>query len=231
MSNDSKKIVSDFIQSVKLKKRTDIGKMISFPLDREYPLPEVRRLGDFIRRYDEIFDSSLTNEIVNSMDSDWREVGWRGIMLRYGDLWLDYDGRILAVNKLSAVETQRRQAMIEQEKGSLYPTLQDFKEPICLLETWKYRVRVDDLGNDNYRYSSWPLDSKMSSKPALVIEKGEVVPEGSGGNHFYKFKQGEYVYECYIIEMPWEDNSPPAILTVYRGGKVILSEDAKMITN
>jgi hypothetical protein len=230
MSKGNQQVVSDFIELVKGRKEKEIGKLITFPFDRMYPLPTVKNISEFLRRYDEIFDSSLTSEIVNSKLSDWSEVGWRGIMLLNGDLWLDYDGRIIAVINLSSVEKQKRKALIQQDKARLYPSIQNFIEPIFLLETLKYRIRIDDLGNNNYRYISWPLTGKMGTKPALVIENGEIIAEGSGGNHSYKFKQGDYVYECSIIVIGTEDD-PPARLTVSKGDKVILSEKAKIISN
>ena len=56
-------------------------------------------------------------------------------------------------------------------------------------------VRVDLLENRNYRYASWSKKSDLSDKPDLVINDGEIVyPDGSGGNHHFSFKNGEYNY-------------------------------------
>lgn len=183
---------------------------------------------EFLKRYTEVFDDSLTKMIVNSDPAkDWSAVGWRGIMLFNGELWLDYDGRLIAVRQ-STFEKSELEELIKTEKKALHVSIREFKQPICILETSKYRVRIDDLGNWNYRYAAWPLNSKMSDKPAMVLENGEFVPEGSGGNHSYKFKNSEYSYTCSIIVMG-EKGSPPALLTIYKGDKVILSQRAEMI--
>lgn len=68
----------------------------------------------------------------------------------------------------------------------------------------------------------------MSDKPDLIIEKGEYIPEGSGGNGRYEFKNGEYTYDCSMIVMGTDD-SPPAILTIYKDHKEILSQNATVI--
>ncbi|MNR56022.1 hypothetical protein D3C85_1765090 [compost metagenome] len=68
----------------------------------------------------------------------------------------------------------------------------------------------------------------MSEKPDLIIYRGNFVVEGSGGNHQYEFKKENYTYECAFI-IAGEKNVPLAKLTIYQGGKVILSQNAKII--
>jgi hypothetical protein len=228
-SKENLKIVTHFIKSIKNKNFDEICTGIYFPFAREYPIPEIKSKTEFIKRYREIFDDSLTKMIVKSdPNKDWSAVGWRGIMLLNGELWLDYDGKLIGVNYQSNFEKSELEELIKIEKKGLYASIKEFKQPICILETSKYRIRIDDLGGWNYRYVAWPLNGKMSEKPEIVLEKGEYVPEGSGGNHSYKFKNSGYVYECSIIVMG-EENSPPALLTIYKGDKVILSEGANLI--
>jgi len=226
---ENHKIIVEFIKNVKNGNFEEISSKMSFPFSRRYPIPEIKSKEEFLKRYSEIFDDSLIKRIVNSdPNKDWSEVGWRGIMFLNGELWLNYeDGRLMSVH-LSRFEENELTELIKTEKKNLYVSIQEFKQPICVLETSKYRIRIDDLGDWNYRYVAWPLNSKMSDKPKMVLEKGEYVPEGSGGNHSYKFKSSEYIYECSIIVMG-EETSPPAVLTIYKGDKVILSQSAEII--
>ena len=69
----------------------------------------------------------------------------------------------------------------------------------------------------------------MTDTPDLVIEKGVFVADGTGGNHYYDFKKGNFKYRCYFIVLA-EKDSPPAVLTVYQSGKEILSQDAKIVS-
>jgi hypothetical protein len=230
MSIDNRKVIIDFINCIKNKDKDELSIRILFPLGREYPIPDIKNKEEFLKRYAEVFDDSLTKMIVNSnLNTDWKVVGYRGKMLFNGILWLDYDGGLSGVNYQSKFERNEVYELNKIEKRGLYKSINEFKESICILETTKYRIRIDDLGGGNYRYVSWPLNSKMSDRPEMVLENGHYVPEGSGGNYSYKFKNAEYTYECSMIIMG-EDNSPPAFLTIYKGDSVILSQSAQMIT-
>ncbi|MBK5213268.1 MAG: SH3 domain-containing protein [Flavobacteriaceae bacterium] len=94
-----------------------------------------------------------------------------------------------------------------------------------LLQTSKYKIKIDDLGNDNYTYTAWPASSSMNDTPNLVIKGGERIKDGRGGNHYYLFTNGKYKYECWI-NIIGTDETPPANLLVYKNNDLILSEDA-----
>ena len=50
-----------------------------------------------------MFNDELTAVIASSnIDTDWDSVGWRGIMLNNGVMWVDTDGKIIAVNTQNA---------------------------------------------------------------------------------------------------------------------------------
>ncbi len=228
-NEDYKETVVEFINTIKNKKQVLLDSMIRYPLSRQYPLPDIKEKTEMGQRYNEVFDEPLLQKILNSDPAkDWSDVGWRGIMLNNGELWIDYDGSLLAVNHQSAWETKKRHELIEADRNRLHPSLQKYVEPICILRTKKFLIRIDDLGNYNYRYASWPVNKTMADRPDLVISKGELIFEGSGGNHHYQFKKGRYTYECGIVIMG-EDDSPPAYLAVTKGKKEILTQDADII--
>lgn len=223
------KCIQSVIDSVKTGKKEAIAAMISYPLKREYPLPDVVDKSDFIKRYDEIFDTTLKNEIAKSNPAkDWSDMGWRGMMLKQGIVWMDFDGHVTSINYQSQTEIDLKKKLIAAQKKELDSSIAFFHKPICVLETDKFRIRIDNLGNENYRYVSWPIEKAMSEKPDLIIYRGNLVVEGSGGNHQYEFKKENYIYECAFI-VAGEKNSPPAKLTIYQGDKVILSQNARII--
>lgn len=222
-------VVTAFINAVKSGNIEKLSSKISYPLKRAYPIPAIKNKQEFVKRYKEVFDDNLTKKIINSKpDTDWDDVGWRGIMLLNGELWLDTNGKLIAVNHQSRLEAKEQARLINAEKSSLHPSLVNFMQPVLVFETAQYRVRIDDLGNNNYRYASWPIKSKMSDKPKLVLSNGKWTPDGSGGNHNYEFKSGDYLYTCFITVMG-EKNSPPALLVISKAGKEILSQPAKKI--
>jgi hypothetical protein len=223
------KFIKSFIANVKSNNKEGVAGFISFPLRRDNPIPNVKNKTDFIKRYDQIFDTALKNEIIKSDPAkDWSEVGWRGIMLNQGTVWIDTDGKLISINHQSEYEKNFKKKLIASEKVKLHPSIAKFKAPEYILETSKFRIRIDDLGNDNYRYASWSGKKSMSEKPDLVITNGKWIPDGSGGNNYFDFKKGDYLYRCYIIALGTKD-SPPATLTITQKGKEILSQNAKIV--
>jgi hypothetical protein len=221
-------IILDFINCVKSQNKEKLSSKIRFPLKREYPIPPIKNKQEFLKRYNEVFDDYLTKKIIGSTLTEWNDVGWRGIMLLNGELWLDYDGKLISVNHQSVLEKKEKERIIKLEKNTLNPSIQAFKAPVLIFETTSYRVRIDDLGSFNYRYSSWPIKSKVSDEPALIIKNGKWTPDGSGGNHNYQFKNGGYNYICYINELDG-NNTPTAILVITKAGKEIFSQKSKRI--
>jgi hypothetical protein len=223
------KFIKSFIDNVKNVKKEAVADMIKYPFGRDYPIPSIKNKAEFVKRYDQIFDATLKNKIIKSNPAkDWSEMGWRGIMLDQGDIWIDTDGRLMSINYQSQYEKDLKDKLIAGEKGKLNPALANFKEPVCVLETSKFRIRIDDLGKDNYRYASWSLKQSMSEKPDLVITNGKWIQDGTGGNHHYDFKKGNFLYQCYITVLGTKD-SAPANLTIYQNGKEILNQDAKIV--
>jgi Fe-S cluster assembly iron-binding protein IscA len=232
-------MLSKFISAVKEKDSESISKRIIYPFRRKYPLPDIQNAGEFIDRYTEIFDDSLQRIIVESdLHLDWTEVGWRGIMLRNGLLWLDTDGRLIRVNYESKEEHIKRINLIGLEKVRLNESIQDFIEPIFVWETRKFRIRVDKTGTNQYRYASWTIGKDQKTKPDTILTQGalvytgtpnlmlingEIIYTGSGGNHYFLFKNGEYEYECQVIVLGSKD-SPPGFLIVSKNGKEIMKE-------
>ncbi|WP_299250061.1 hypothetical protein [uncultured Cytophaga sp.] len=221
--------INIFIGHVINNNSKEIAKMISYPLKRDYPIPDIKTKEDFILRYDEIFDDSLKNLIIDSdAATDWSEMGWRGIMLNRGEVWMDTEGKIIAINYQSSLEKTKQKNIIKADKKKLYPTLTEFKNPEYVLETAKFRIRIDQLNNGKYRYASWPISKPMSEKPDLILTNGEVFMDGSGGNHHFEFKNGIYTYQCFIWRLRGSDTSP-ADLSVLKNEVEILSQSAVIV--
>ena len=229
INTENQKIISDFIACVKQQNREELSNKIAFPFKRDYPLPPIKNRQEFLNRFNEVFDDSLIKMIVVSKpDRDWSEMGWRGLMLHNGQVWLDGNGRLIAVNYQTVTEREKKSHLITQEKNLLHASIKAFRQPVCVLETKKFRIRIDDMGNGNYRYASWSLKNSMSDKPDLVIENGEFIAEGTGGNHRFEFKNEDYVYSCSITVLGQKDD-PPALLTIFKADKEILSQPASIV--
>jgi ribosomal protein S20 len=221
--------VRKFIKAVKSGDSKQIAPYFSYPLEREYPIPSIATAAEFQARFDELFDVALRNEIIHSNPAtDWSEVGWRGIMLNNGTLWMDTDGKIIGVNYQTEVERKLKERLIREDKFQLVASLRLFKAPCCVLETAKFRIRIDELADGKYRYASWPLQKKMTEEPDLILKNGELVIEGTGGNHYYRYTNNGYTYLCYRIIMG-EGDAPPARLVIQKNGQEILNQPAQLV--
>ena len=116
-------------------KKEAIADAVVYPLEREYPIPDIENKTDFIKRYSEIFDTTLKNEIVKSTPAKvWTDMGLRGIMLNRGTIWLDIDGRLSAVNYQSKLEADLKKTLIAAQKKELDPSILFFR---CQFVFWR----------------------------------------------------------------------------------------------
>jgi len=213
------------ITAFKTQDRAAIAAHIRYPLKRRYPLPDIKNEAEFINRFDEVFDEELVAVIASSnINTDWDSVGWRGIMLNNGVMWIDTDGKVIAVNTQNTTEQAHSEKLIAQDKQSLHSSIKTFQKPILDWKTANYRVRIDDLGDGNFRYASWSIDKNPSDKPDIVLINGDITFEGSGGNHHYTFKNGRYSYVLHVTIIGC-DTSSLGWLEVYKDDKQLLFED------
>ncbi len=226
LNKDDAKAVSEIINLFKKKNISGIANKISYPLKRQYPLPSINNRQEFIKRFNQVFDNSFADKIASSSVNEWTQAGWRGIMFNNGDLWMDNDGKIFAVNYQSQYEKKQKQQLIQKQKETIHSSLKKFREPQLLLTTKTYLIRIDELGDDNYRFASWK-NKNQKLKPDLLLSDGIIQIDGSGGNHSYIFHNKEYKYEV-IINVMGTSETPEASLIVYKDDNVILSQDGKL---
>ena len=94
----------------------------------------------------------------------------------------------------------------------LHSSIRDFSQIAMLFCTTNYRVRIDEMPNDTYRYVSWKNGKSMNDQPDLIIYDGLY-------NEDYEaivFENNGYLY---LVDGPDE-----AQLSVVKNGKTILRE-------
>jgi len=221
--------VEAFIKLIKDRNLEVLKTKVSYPLKREQPLPDVKYPSNFASRFDNIFDEGFIAKIVASdIDRDWSAMGWRGLMFDNGQLWLDYDGNLISVNYQSPEEQRMKKLLMQDNKASLHESIRDFQEPMVVIETRKFRVRIDKLADGSFRYASWNVNAPNNAKPDLILQNGQRHFEGSGGNHWYGFRSGDFKYEIWINVLGASE-TPPANLYVYQREKRIVNHDAQIV--
>ncbi|WP_026804448.1 hypothetical protein [Aliarcobacter lanthieri] len=194
--------------------------VIKYPLKRQYPIPSIKNQEELKKRFSEVFDDELIKEIKNSKIEDWSEMGWRGIMLNQGTLWLNFDQIIIAINYQSDFEKRLRENLIKQDKEQLHSSLKDFIEPTYKIKTKNFLIRIDKIDDSKYRYSSWKIGRSQSSKPDLVLLNGEIEYQGTIGYQYFTFKNRNYTYEIDI---------DATSLEVMKDNKTILFEKGELL--
>lgn len=212
--------ISRIVQAAKTGDKMALAKRIKYPLKRPYPIPDIHNANEMVQRMDQIFDRHLLEEIsISSEKDDWSPVGWRGTMLNNGTLWIDMDGKIYTINYHSDFEILLKQHLIEKERNRLHPSLKKYESPVLIAETSRFRIRIDLIADGLFRYASWPLARNQNSKPSLVILSGTLKIEGTIRNHFYNFKNGNYLYS--ISTYPLKNQGG---LMVLKNKKIILEQ-------
>lgn len=228
LSETNKENIRFFIDCIKKQQKEKLADKVIYPLNRAYPLLPIRNKSEFIKRYQEVLDAALAQKIVKSnLSKDWATVGWRGIMFSNGELWLDEDGSLRAVNYSSKIEENKRLARIAEIRSTLHSSLKEFSQPILVFKTSKFLIRVDEMKDNTYRYASWTLPNKMSSKPDLIIPKGEFFTEGTANEPNYRFQNKEFTYECSFNSM--SEELPRYFVRIFKGKKEILLQKASLL--
>lgn len=228
LSQDKADKIQTVIHLFKTKNIKGISEIVNYPLSREYPLTDIKSKQELIKRFNDVFDRSIIDEVSKSKITDWSEVGWRGIMLHQGTMWIDTDGKIIALNHQSETEKKQRLKLISEQKESLHSTLKVFKNPIYKFKTKHYLIRIDELENGKYRYASWKNNQNESAKPDIILTDGNLEFSGSGGNHTITFKKGNFKYTVYRFHIGASD-TPEISLSVEENNKGILNENGQLL--
>ena len=150
-------------------------------------------------------------------------------MLDNGVVWMtNSDGIITTINYQSDFEKELRKDLIAKDKENLYMSLKTFESPTYKIKTKDYLIRIDELANHSYRYASWKIGKKESSRPDIVIDHGVLKFDGSGGNHVITFFNNDFTYKVYRNIMGSEDTSD-ITLEIEKDGKNRLTQDGTLV--
>ncbi|MDH6341897.1 hypothetical protein M2480_000560 [Parabacteroides sp. PFB2-12] len=238
------------VEMTKRKDKEGLSHIISYPLERTYPIPPIKNEKEFIERFDEVFCPVLIDKISNA-DLENIFVSWRGAVINeetgsyhmplitFNCFYEDYD--ICLIQHTSNREKTIRNKLIEDERNDLHESLKTFISPVCLVETDTYMVRIDCIeaseNNNVYRYASWEKGRSISDKPDLILTNGVQIIGGSGLYTHYRFEHDNYIYICHAGM--WGCLDCNLELTIYKdatvdefewiNGEVIVHQEASMI--
>ena len=213
------KVVKKFVDAIKTDDPKIIADYVVFPFERPNPLPDIMDKDDFIKKYSTLFDAEFKDAIVTSRLEDWVKMGWKGIMLYRGLLWLDTDGKLIAVNVVSDKDNEYIKEWYKKDKENIYKALKKYDENICVFETDTKLGRIDEIKKDDgdpkyYRLALWNKNGKMSEKPEIILSGGEAKYFGSANNTEYHFKSDKYIY-IFFVNYVGPRDMPPFEFEIY----------------
>lgn len=188
LTDKTKGEVTSLIQLFANLDKEGIANAISYPFQREYPIPDIESKIEFVRRFDQVFDAAFVKQIAQSTVDDWSTVGWRGTMFQTGELWMNDDGQIYRVVHQSSLETMWRKELIKADRKRLHKDVQQYLAPIAIFSVDHYVARIDEVSTDKYRLSMWDATQKMSGKPLHIYAGGKMIVEGSMNNRILYFE-------------------------------------------
>jgi hypothetical protein len=169
-----------------------IADVCRFPIGRRYPVPWIANRKNLLARFDEVFDKELLDFIARSdPEKDWIDMGWQGVMLARGTLFLE-DYKVYAVNYETAKEEVVRRRLIDADKRSLPASLRDFDIPVLKWTTKAHIVRVDQKDKD---YRLVLFRTGRLSSPEIVLHGGKREFQRSIGTYLITWQTDNGTYQ------------------------------------
>jgi len=103
--------------------------------------------------------------------------------------------------------------LIISEKENLHTSFKTLESPTYN----KHLIRIDEVTDNDYRYATWKLGEKETSKPDSILDQGELEFEGSGGNHMITSINQNNNYKVFR-NVIGEENLPDISIEIERGG-------------
>lgn len=192
--------------------------MVSYPLQRPYPLHYIDNADQMRSYYGQLVDDSLKNVISHSHNSMWQESGWRGWSLDDGRyIWVDET--VYDVPYISQKEHVMIDSLVREEINSLPVSIRSGWLPaLCLLDSVSgdvYRIDRTDGNNGNddgkprYRVAKYEGGHRLREVPTELLSGYREV-EGTAGTETFVFatKGGRNIY----IEPDSPDSGTPVLI-------------------
>lgn len=192
--------------------------LVSYPLQRPYPLRDINSRDEMKRYYRQLVDDSLRKVITRSRPDKWSEYGWRGWSLEDGRyIWVD--DYIYDVQYISQKEQKTMDSLSREEEKSIPESLRPGWRPtLCLHDDARGTVyRIDKRtrshrkhGGHHYRLAVYMPGSDLRDVPAELLE-GMMENEGTAGSVIYRFHDRSGAET--LIEPESPESAAPLLVT------------------
>lgn len=218
------------VDLVKEDKVVELSNLISYPIVRSAPVPNINNKNEFILFYQTLFDDELKQKITHtSYNLDNTIDKYTGFGILSGFIWLDGDGKIIAINYKSDQELMLKNKLHVENENKIHSSVKDWKANILMCKTEKFLIRIDLLDDESIRYISWSNTKDISTKPDLILSNGTTEYHGSMGGVTYSFKNGIWTYVIDEVIMAESEEDMGLFLRVYKNNEQIMSVETEYI--
>lgn len=215
------------INLVRENRISELASILSYPLTRPNPLPNIQSKDEFIKYYPVLFDSAFKAKLVHSDSSDiWVRSG--DFTIFHGDIWLNPECEIITINYTSARERNVLDSLTEFTKRIIHPSVAQWQENILILDARKFIIRLDWTDN-GLRYASWNTGHTISDKPDLILYKGVSEAQGSQGGMTYTFTKGQWKYVLDEVDMCSTPEECGVFLEILHRGREVNRIKCKLV--
>jgi hypothetical protein len=205
------------VNLVKENNASQLATLIAYPLRRKNPLPDIKNLKEFKGYYAIIFDKAFRQKLENYSDNCVFEhnsaYGLVGGPF-FGDIWLNEEGKIAAINYQSAEESKLKDFLTAKIQSQVHPSVSAWKENVLVAKSNNLTIRVDET-EKGLRYVSWSKGHSMAEKPDLILFNGVAEAKGTMGGWTWTFKNENWTYVVDNVEMCETDDLCGLFLRLY----------------
>lgn len=196
--------------------------LVSYPLQRPYPLNDINNAKEMETYYSVMVDDSLKQVLAQSKPENWNEYGWRGWSLHEGQyVWVD--SLLYDVPYVSKEERRERKRRCHRELESLAPELQGQWDPvIALLAEDGKRIRIDvrtgmvPTEEGSLRMVIYERSENIKKLPSKVLS-GKLASDGSALTPTYSFTGKRGLKVEWLSEK--SESSEQEVIFTYPNGK------------
>lgn len=183
------------VKAVQENNPKDFAAVCSYPVERPYPLRDVKDQTEMSNYYDVLMDDSLRKVITKSKPEEWEDLGWRGKTVRDGSyVWVD-DNKVYSIPYISKAEKELIGTLSEEEMKSLPQEMRAGWHPAgCLVsldDGSVFRIdandRADAPTDSLLRMSIYNIATELTGLPDMQLT-GFMKTEGSAGIRTYYFR-------------------------------------------
>lgn len=161
--------IQNIMNSIVKGDKQRFASLCRYPIERDYPLPDIENAEQMVEYFDTLFDRSYRRELAKETTDDKVNHGWRGYSLNKETLWI-YDS-LYAVHYSSPKEKRKLNRLRNKEMQTLNTKMRGkgWKPYACYKDiTDNAYIRIDAKGAYDFRLAIYNTGLKASDLPKTI---------------------------------------------------------------